>query len=559
MRVKFTILRTLIILIGSIVVLAIILPNGGHFCFDKNTCGIAINGMYKHDSLWHIALTEIGFNQLPFTNPSQSGSKLIGYNYLLNLIMFLLMKIGISPWFSFFKLLPIIFVILYPLLIIRYCQQTEKTKLQTDAILFFCYFGCSLGFVFSMYFWKSLAKSPLWEFPNVDVLQSGTILYNLQFAFSILTVLWILPYLEKSKLKFTSCLILFIATFLATGFKLYAGMTITTLFFFYYFFYFLKNKKTDFIYAKKILLILAGFLVAVLIFYNPFDSLKSGSIFVLDPLAFSRQMIENQHLFYSQNLTDARYYLYSVGNLSKKLVMIESYSILLFMIYNLGTRIVIFPYIAYQFIKRKFTNEEFSLLFTYLSTFIFNLLFVQKGDWFNTMQFLFYGIFLTNILAGLALVKFFGAKKNLFENLIIILILSLTVLGNVNLLSFYKKNINDYNYISDLELDALNFLKKLPPGDVFTPRMIANLYIPALTAKPAYLNDTQQLANTGINFSKRLYTQKNFQKIGVNNISAKYYYVDKNFEEDKRFASLTESNKKFKLLYKEGEILIFEK
>jgi len=558
MHIRFNILRTLIILIGSIVILAIIFPNGTRFCFNKNICGIAINNKYKHDSLWHISLAEIGFNQVPFTNPSQSGSKLIGYNYLLDLVMFLLMKIGISAWFSFFKLLPIIFVILYPLLIIRYCKQTGKTKLQTDSILFFCYFGCSLGFVFSLYYWKSLANSSLWEFPNVDVLQSGTILYNLQFAFSILTVLWILPHLEKKRLKFTDCFILFIATFLATGFKLYAGMTITALFFFYYIFYFFRNNKTDFIYVKKMLVILAGFLTAVLIFYNPFDSLKSGSIFVLDPLAFSRQMIENQHLFYSQNLTDARYYLYGVGNLSKKLVMIESYSIFLFMVYNLGTRIIIFPYIVYQFIKKKFSNEEFSLFFTYLSTFIFNLLFVQKGDWFNTMQFLFYGIFLTNILTGLALVKFWKWKKNLFINPIIILIISLTILGNVNLLSFYKKNINDYSYISDLELDALNFLKKLPPGDVFTPQ-IANLYIPALTTKPAYLNDVQQLANTGIDFLKRLYVQKNFQKTGVDNISAKYYYVDKNYEEDKKFASLTESNKKFKLLYKEGEILIFEK
>ncbi len=556
---KSVVLTSFIILVGSITLLAIIFPNSSRFCFSKGDCGIAINLKYKHDSLWHIALAETGFNQIPFTNPSQSGSKLSGYNFLLDFLMFCLMKIGISPWFSFFKLLPLIFIVLYPLLIVNYCNKTKKAESQRNAILFFCYFGSSLGFALSLYHGQSLNNSSLWQFPSAEVLQSGTILHNLQYAYSILVLLGILPLiLKKEKNSLKDYLILLVSSFIATGLKLYAGMTIGCLVFFKVIYDFIHVRRVDLSKVRQLAMVILGCALSVLVFYNPFELTRTGFIFVIDPFAFIHQMIENPFLFYSRNLTNARYYLYAQSGFSRKLIMIEIYSIFLFLIYNLGTRMVLFFYLALNCLKKKMTDEIFSLFCTFFVSFIFVILFVQRGDWFNTMQFLFYGVFLMNFLAGLALEKF-TRNKNIISFFLLATVTVLTLLGNVDLLSYYKKSDLKYTLIPDIQVRALNFLRKQPYGDVFTPTIWGELDIPSISGKPSFLNDTEQLFITGIDYSERKGILKNLEKIKIGNIGAKYYLIDTNRDGEKLFLQKIENDKSFRLIYHEQNIFIFEK
>jgi len=69
--------------------------NGSYYCF-QDKCGLFFWRSHGHDALWHMAVASISFTKFPFIMPTFSGAELIGYNYLLDILLLLLQRINPS-------------------------------------------------------------------------------------------------------------------------------------------------------------------------------------------------------------------------------------------------------------------------------------------------------------------------------------------------------------------------------------------------------------------------------------------------------------------------------
>lgn len=139
-----------IVLCGAITNIGIIFFSGSSVCI-KGQCGLYIGGLHFHDSLWHLALANSAFNSFPFQLPVYAGAPLQGYNYFLDLIIFALTKIGIPAIVSYFKLIPILFFVLFSYLSYQYAKRINKSPIFISCFLFFLFFGSSFSYVLSLY------------------------------------------------------------------------------------------------------------------------------------------------------------------------------------------------------------------------------------------------------------------------------------------------------------------------------------------------------------------------------------------------------------------------
>jgi hypothetical protein len=546
-----------IILIGSLVVLAIIFPNGFFQCFDS-VCGLAINKKYFHDSLWHIALGRAAFNSDQVANPAMSGSPLVGYNFLLDYLIFLTGKLGVDPLNAFYHFWPVVFILAYPILLLRYCREFKLSAQETTLTLFFAYFGSSFGFLFSLLHTHSLTDSALWQFPSAQTLESPTILYNLQFAFSWLLIIWALPLLKNKVHSPKDLGLMLVVSALATGFKFYAGLTLVSLFGFNLLINTLKAKKIEFSQVMMLFVIVLGFVAAVFWFYSP-GKVETGSIFALAPFSFSQKMIEEPNLFYLRTLSDARYYLYEQGGFSPRLVAIELFSVGLFVVFNLGSRTLLLLKVTLDIIKKRVNEVDLAYLGTFLVGLTFALLFVQKGDWFNTLQFVFYGVFLLNFSSGTAWAAVVSAANSKFKLIIFLLLGLLTIPGCLELFPYYLRNSSTHTLIPQAEVRALKFLAQKPSGSVLTGRVINYSTIPALSGQSAYLSDPQVLQITGLEFGEREKLIKDLLRLPPASYPTKYFYLDLQNSRDRQIKKRLASSKQWQKIYKAEIIELFEK
>lgn len=483
---------SLIVLCGAITNIGIIFFSGSSVCI-KGQCGLYIGGLHFHDSLWHLALANSAFNSFPFQLPVYAGAPLQGYNYFLDLIIFALTKIGIPAIVSYFKLIPVIFFVLFSYLSYHYAKKINTSPLFISCFLFFLYFGSSFSYLLSLYHagsWQS--------FFYAQAMQSGRMLLNLQYAVSLLPFLGVLIFLRRKKLPFRDILIIGFLMFLTIGFKLYGGVILFFLIGMDFLIRMFSEKK----YVQWIMngtLIIAVFFFAILVFYNPFVASKSGSAFIFSPFALTRPMIEAADHFYMPQLVQARYYLQAVNPHSPRLLAIELFSVGLFIFFNAGTRIVGMLYAISAILKRKLDKDEAVLLLGIVFSTLLTLTLVQKGTWWNVIQFYGYTLFLMNYFAAMLLYKLF-TKKKLFPILISCLIILFTLPTNIEQIRFaFERNVT----ISGGELSALEKLKSLPSGIVLTLPTQDTAYISAFSGKSEFVSDEGVLTIIGIDGKQR--------------------------------------------------------
>jgi len=211
---------------------------------------------------------------------------------------------------------------------------------------------------------------------------------------------------------------------------------------------FLK-KKYRIGFCQLISLVLFG-LLSVFLFYDPISSLQSGSTFIFKPFALVHPIIEDPSLFYLKNITNARYYLIEQNKLSPRLIIIEAFSLLLFLFFNFGTRILGFIYLIFKSIKKKVEEIEVYVFLTILFSVFLTIFFIQKGEWWNTIQFFYYALFLSNIFISKFLYELIKKKKiiGIITSLIIIIA---TIPVNIDILKSFVTFPSQY-YISKDEI-----------------------------------------------------------------------------------------------------------
>jgi len=493
----------------------VIMPSGSYLC-HQGKCGIFFWGANGHDAVWHLALSAVSFRQYPFLFPTFSGALLTGYNYLLDLIVYLLSLIGISPLFSFFKLIPLVWFFAFTGLIIVLGRKIKDSVSFIFWLLFFAYFGSSFTFVFPLYH-----KGTIWGSSALVAMQSGQILTNLPFALSLIFILTILILIKNRKVTTKKTLLLGFLLFINLGLKFYGGIVSIFLVYGYYFFNFLPLKKLNNIsrvisLAKNLLLLSVFVIIAVIFFYDPFNSFKSGSSLIFSPFATVHSIIEEPSLFYLKDMVNARYYLYERG-IGPRLIAIEFFSLALVVFFGMGIRILGLFDAVFSIIKRKISGFDFLIFLTIVFSSSLTFLFIQKGQWWNTVQFFYYALFLANILTAEAINK--AAKKKIIATILTVFIIAVSLPGNLDILNGFS-SFSAAKYIPKEELEALGYLKKQPDGIVLSlpkdtkpndlkPPLPLYLgedsgYLTAFSSKQMYIGDEVQLQLTGIDYKGRL-------------------------------------------------------
>lgn len=489
--------------------LALIINSGYESCSD-GSCSYYFSEWQMHDALWHISLAKLAFNELPFSNPFHSGSTLSGYNYFIDLVLFVITKIGIDSIRGYFFVLPVIAVMLYLHSTWLYLRDVCKSNFERILSIFFLYFATSLSYLLTLYADQTLNGATLRGFPVVTSLYPASMLLNLPYAFSLPLIIYTIVYLSKNTVLSNAKKIGLII-FLAFGLKFYAGVTILLL---------LLGSTPAKKYLQLLLVIMLPILLAYSLFYR---GSGVGFPFVFDPLALVHVVIDDVHLFYNHSLTLARYHLYeNISGFPFKLVAIETLSIILFFAINWGTRALGY---FLGFAAKRLDKLTKTLLIISLILGLIPVLFVQEGGWYNTMQFMYYSSLLLSLSTARLLSDLRLSHPKIAIYLSIMIILPLLP-STIEQFTYYTKPKNE---ISPTELKALETLRSQPKGVVHVNRPWAKrALIPVFAEKEMYYLDSDQLMLMLPSHTERLNIVKKYEGGSIHQVPVDYYFIYKN-------------------------------
>lgn len=525
--------------------LLIIFPSGSYYCF-KDKCGIFFWGAHSHDAIWHLAIANTAFNKTPFQMPTFAGIPLFGYNYLLDLIIYLLSKLMIPPIISYFKILPIIWFVFYTMLLIIVARKIKNSPIFVGLLLFFFYFSESFSYLLRL-----LHSGTIWGAAGLLTNLKIHMMLNLPFAFSVLILLTILILIQDKKVNFKKILFIGFLNFLNLGLKFYGGIITIFLTFIYIFLIsFNRNWGKLFLYLLVNIIFLTA---AIFVFYDPLTSFKSGSIFTFSPFALIHTITEEKDLFYLRDLTNARYYLITKG-IGPRLILIELFNLITFLFFYLGVKFFGPIYAVYKLFRKKFTIFDWHIFLTIIFSTFLTTTFVQKGQWWNIVQFFCYTIFLSSIFIA-QLVYEFIRKKTILTSLAVGFLIILAIPVDLDIIknSIFSPPVS---YVSEEEIEALFFLKEQPEGVVLTPlynkalkdnvapnemyRYEDTAYVSAFSGKVVYLANVTQLELTGVNYEQRLKKIQNNDCWVLDEVD--YIYEIKSLPNMKNFLSCRSKN-----------------
>lgn len=490
--------------LAFLVQMTVVLPSGSHYCQNDRACGIYFWGAHEHDGVWHLALINNALSTWPAQFPTYAGAILTGYNSLLDWLIKIVQTLTQIPVLTlYFKLIPLAWFGAMAVVYQKFAKVYAKNSWYLPAILFFVFFGNSFSYLFRYYH-----ERIIWGASGLLSMQSPQMLTNIQFALTLPLIGMMLILFKKSALTTQEAIKLAGLNFVLMGLKFYGGVIGIIMSLSYVITLFYQKRPRDGILFGS--WALGGFLLATWFFYDPLHNLRGPSILSFRPLSTVHPIIEEAGLFFAPGVANLRNNLYG-GGLEWRLVLIELATLSVFVIFNWGTRLI-----GLWGIKR--SAFDFVLLSGIAGGFLLNILFTQRGEWWNTVQFLYYATFLTNIYAARVLSELITGKRIL--QVLAILIVLLTIPNGIDTYRVFA-SFPPHSYVSDTELTALNKLKSLPKGIVLAlpinpipghegelPRplytMYDTAYVAAFSGQQTYLNDLVQMRLTGIEYQTRL-------------------------------------------------------
>lgn len=493
--------KWLLILVGSFTWSLTMVKSGLHYPF-----GLGFWGANGHDGVWHIALAE-SLSRGMFENPVFSNFKIQNYHIGFDLALGFLAKItNLTVINLYFQILPPILAILIGVLTYKFVKEWTNSDGSAFWSVFFVYFGGSLGFLIGK------GESAFWS------QQSISTLINPPFALSLILILLGLSALIKyEKLKSKRSLILSILFFgVLSSIKIYAALLTLLGLFLICVYRYVKNKD------KSFFVILIGVFVLSLAFYLPLNK-SSQSMVIWQPFWFLETMMGT-----SDRLGWDRFYsamsTYKSGHVWLKFISAYSVAFAIFWIGNMGTRIIN-GFIVLKWSKNhdKFSWVNLFVVSVILAGGMVPLLFLQKGTPWNTIQFFYYSLFFSGILAGVSLNEILKLiKKPVSRNIILGIILFLTLPTTYLTLNQVYIPSRPPAKVSTEELSALDFLSTQPQGvvltfpfdssaskaaEAFPPRplhlYVSTAYVSAFSRHQVYLEDEVNLDITGYDWRVR--------------------------------------------------------
>lgn len=457
----------------------------------KNGSGLGFWGANGHDGIWHIALAECLSNG-SLSMPVFAGRELQNYHIGFDLVLAVLHRISFIPMVNlYFQILPPIFALLIGILVYKFVYDWTKSKGSAFWATLFVYFGGSFGWVIGH------GESAFWS------QQAISTLINPPFVLSLIFLLVGLILFQKLEKKFSYLNLILCTVFFGSliEIKAYAGILVLGALF-------VSGLYALFVYRKTSLLkIFVGSLLLSLILYLPLNRNSIG-LLVFQPFWFLETMMGladrlDWTKFYSAMMT------YKSGHIWIKGIAAYVVAFAIFIAGNFGTRII--------FLFKKIKLNE-------LNIFIYSIIgagiviptfFLQRGTPWNTIQFFYYSLFFSSILAGIV-----AAQKR--SKILLTLIVLATIPTTILTLKDVYIPSRPPAMLSNNEISALTFLSKQPAGvvltkpfDVFTskaaegnpPRPLylytSTAYVSAFSKHQTYFEDEINLDITGYNWQGR--------------------------------------------------------
>ena len=497
----------ILILIGTVIWSLIMVKSGLLYDF-----GMGFWGPNGHDGVWHVALINHLANG-SWQMPVFAGETLKNYHVGFDLLLAILHKITTIPVQTlYFQIIPPIIAFLTGFLTYKFVYLWKKSKSQAFWATFFIYFAGSFGWMISLAREGQIGgESMFWS------QQAISTLVNPPFALSV--VLMLLGLIGLLKLKKSSTAWRLLAISLIFGIlvqiKVYAGVLSLGGLFIAGLYEFIKGKKTTLIKV-----FVASSIFAALFFFP----LNQGftSLIVFRPFWFLETMMDLSDRFYWPRFAEAMVN-YRLGNIWFKAIPAYSIAFLVFVVGNMGIRIIKVPLMIQWFKKyKKLSFVEIFFAVVIFFGIVFPMFFLQEGTPWNTIQFFYYSLVFSGILAGMFLGEWLEIQKNNKKKFLAIAsILVLTLPTTMATLKHYLP-ARPPAKISHEELEALSFLSEQPDGVVLTypfdriaaeaarpnpPRPLylyeSTAYVSAFGDKSVYLEDEVNLDITGYQWRQR--------------------------------------------------------
>lgn len=404
-------------------------------------------GVNNYDGLWYLALiNELKFN-FPPQHPGFSGEMLTGYHFFL---FFLMAKIGsifnLSNINLMFKLFPILVSLLWALGVYVLMLAWSKSKFTALFAVFLTMFGGSAVYITWLYGYKNISLDS-----GYGVLQPATSLVNPTFAISIIFfiafLLSILKYYKSKSLGWLFPIALIAG--LTPIFKVYGGIIVLGGFVLF----------SLFEIYKRNFYILLSIIGVILLFFGTYWPFTDRSVYpVFYPLWAPHNVLRDNLSWYGY---DEKIRTYSEQSVIKGIITTELFALYVFLFGNLGTRLIGLLFGAVKAIKERRLPSLFALLVWAMAgaSLLIPLFFIQSGKVFETIQFMWYFLFLISLLSALGLGYFLLLKISMVIKIAVVLIIVLlTIPSSLGSISFYLAKSG--GYLDQPFYESAKFLSK---------------------------------------------------------------------------------------------------
>lgn len=467
--------------------------------------GLGFWGPHWHDGIWHIAIAEHFSRELSLNNPLISGGTLQNYHFIFDIILSLLSQITqLRTFVVYFHLLPFLMAIILALLIWYLVKKHTNSNRSAIFAMLISFTAGNAGWVITLYKDQAFGgESMFWAQQAISTLVNPP--FALSLIFLLASILLINNYSLQPSLKKLLITSVFIS--LLIQIKVYASilllgsLAVLVIKEFYsqrekLLNYQLNNFLSFNLLPLAKLFSLASFLSLILTLpFTNFDT--SVTPFIWHPFWFVTTMVESQDRFSWPRMANA-ISAYKEMSLYHKLFLSLTLTSIIFFIGNFWTRII---GIAFYISKIRQLDLISQLMFSvFIIGIIFPLLFIQNGTAWNTIQFMYYSLFISSIWTGIAIAKVRHQGLSTLSLVFVVLVNLPTAYGT---LQHYLPD-RAPSRIPVEELSALEFMRTQPQGriliyphanidDTDVPRSLstyeAGAYVSAFSNHPSVLEN----------------------------------------------------------------------
>ncbi len=404
--------------------------------------------IYRHDDPWHLALINELKVHFPPDNPGFSEIPLKGYHFFYN---FVLAKISnlffISPNSLHFRFFPVLVSILWGLGVYTLMFKWSKKVSTSLWAVFLSMFGGSFAFI--LYLQNHIGFS---FDSGFGISQPPGSLYNPPFSISIILIITALIILYEyiSTKKRTWLIPLTLCIGLISMFKVYAGMILVG--------GFLIFTLVE-IFKKRYIIIFSLLGVAILFFATYWVFTGGSGYLIFYPLWPPHRILQT----YPWYGYDEKIYTFTKFNVIRGIIQTELDGLNIFILGNLGTRLIGLLFLVLIFIKNRKLPSYFALMVFLMAaiSIMVPMFFIQSGKVFEMIQMAQYFLFFSALFAAFGFSYFFSLRFNKYVKFIIFaLIVIITLPSAAEGLKNYSGTAKTAQSLSTPYFQTLSFLSK---------------------------------------------------------------------------------------------------